>query len=156
MFSRTSPSPSRKAKSTVSVSPEYAFSNRFGSILFSLYNPHVAPIFDPLPDSSEPPRKRRDEDEIPPFNSPLCSFKMKTDLEESAETEAAVIKRFDERSRVLVAELGKQEYDIEVSMVPFDVERTGGDRIRRQTPPKKTSDDARSFVERKKKFSSTR
>ena len=155
MSSKTLPSPSRKAKSVVSA--DQAFSSRFGSILFSLYNPHVAPNFEPLPSGVEPPKKKDEDDEVPPFDSPLCAFKVRTDLDDDAKSEGEVIHRFDERSRVLVAEIGKQEYDIEVSMVPFDVERTGGDRIRKRSPPKSVKgDDARSFVERKKKFNQTK
>ena len=153
-MNKTLPSPSRRSRPP-QISADEAFSNRFGSILFSLYNPHVAPNFDPMPIAPERPKKKNDDDEIPPFESPLCSFKVKTDLEEADRLEAGVIQRFDERSRVLVAEIGKQEYDIEVSMVPFDVERTGGDRIQKHSPPRTVKDDARSFVERKKKFADT-
>jgi hypothetical protein len=58
---------------------------------------------------------------------------VKEDLQESESHETEIVNAFDQRSRTLLAELSKKEYDIEVSMVPYDVERSGSDRMSRRS-----------------------
>lgn len=144
-LSRRSSTPSKKQPE---LSADEAFSNRFGSILFSLYNPQISPDFDPLPKRKTTKKKYDIDDDITPFESPLCSFKVKTDLKDDAKEEDSLVHQFVERSKVLVAELSKPEYNIEVSMVPYEVERVGGDRMSRITSPSKVSLDTRSYAER--------
>lgn len=117
------------------TSPEAAFSNRFSSILFSLYNPQIDPNFDPFPPSNKKPFQ---QEELPPFESPLCSFKVKTEMEDDENKHQQLINEFSQRSAVLVTELSKSEYDIQVSMVPFDVERTAADRRNEQANRRKS------------------
>jgi hypothetical protein len=112
--------------------PDVAFSKRFATTLNSLYNPHITPKFDPLPTAPEGP-KPKGLDKAPAFDSPLCTFRVKTDLQESEARQAELEEAFDERSRALLAELSKKEYDIEVSMIPYDVERSAGDRMSRSS-----------------------
>jgi hypothetical protein len=119
---------SRSEKRECTDTPEDAFSKRFAAVLFSLYNPHIAPELNPLPSAPSAP-KPKGIDKAPAFDSPLCTYRVRTDLQKSAEDQAAVVAAFDQRSRVLLAEIKKDEYDIEVSMVPYDVERTAGDRM---------------------------
>jgi hypothetical protein len=144
---------SRRSKSQASpeLPPDAAFTNRFSSILFSLYNPHIAvdlaPIRSKKPDAHAPKAK---PEKLPPFDSPLCSFKVKSDLRQSQAEQDQVVSNFDRRSEILLAELGKKEYDIEVSMVPYDVERTGADRMSQKSASdkskKKKADDASSRI----------
>lgn len=130
------------------VSANEVFSNRFGSILFSLYNPQIEPVFDPMPKKQQMKKKKYDiDDEIAPFESPLCSFKVKTDMEDDNAEEESLVRQFNARSKVLVSELSKAEYDIEISMIPYDVERNGADRMS-VVSPSKMSCDAKSYVER--------
>jgi hypothetical protein len=71
---------------------------------------------------------------------------VRNDLKDSENTEEDHVKQFDKRSRELLAELSRKEYDIEVSMVPYDVERSGGDRMSRRsstTAPGSPSTSAR-------------
>ena len=113
-----------------------SFSQRFQSILFSLYNPQdrdqlVYDSLHPLPagsvSASEKPKKYVED--YPDFSSPLCSFKVRNDIEEDGESRKKLLDAFHRRSAELVNELSLREYDqIKVSMVPFDVERTAEDR----------------------------
>jgi hypothetical protein len=138
-----------KSQSAPDLPPDVLFTNRFTSILFSLYNPHIpldlAPAKPKKADADSPKAK---PEKLPPFDSPLCSFKVKSDLRQSQAEQDQVVASFDRRSEVLLAELGKKEYDIQVSMVPYDVERTGGDRISQKSASdkskKKKADDASS------------
>jgi hypothetical protein len=146
--SRTSRPTSRasKAKPVKNLPPEQAFAERFSSIFFSLYNPQRAPDFTAAPVSA--PREPSEvEGKLPAFDSPLCVFKVKSELAASKDDEAAIMESFDERSAVLVSDLKKTEYDIEFSMVPYDVERPGSDRITEaMDKKKKAGNDKRSVA----------
>jgi hypothetical protein len=124
------------------MSPEQPFSDRFSSIFFSLYNPQRAPDFT-IPTVSPPKEPSEVEGKLPAFDSPLCVFKVKSDLAAFRQGEAVIIEAFDERSAVLVSEMKKTEYDIEVSMIPYDVDRPGSDRITEALDKKKKSDSDR-------------
>jgi hypothetical protein len=71
---------------------------------------------------------------------------VKSELTATREEEAAIIEAFDERSAVLVSELKKTEYDIEVSMIPYDVERPGSDRITEARDKKRKGDSDKGSV----------
>ncbi|KAK8882988.1 hypothetical protein M9Y10_045635 [Tritrichomonas musculus] len=115
-----------------------SFSQRFQSIFFSLYNPQDREklIYDTLPPidlSVDEKNQNQSNDEFPEFNSPLCAYKIKTDIEENKSTRDQLLQAFHVHSSQLVNELSLKEYDkIEVSMVPFDVERTGDDRSHKE------------------------
>jgi hypothetical protein len=131
---KTGRSQSSRARKRVSEDPpDLAFSKRFSTILFSLYNPHISPEFDRLPSQPESSTKSKGLDKAPSFDSPLCTFRVKSDLQESEARQDEIIQAFDQRSKALLSELKKKEYDIEVSMVPYDFERSGGDRMSRKS-----------------------
>jgi hypothetical protein len=148
MSLRSSRSSSRTAKSKKAkdIPPAQAFSERFSSIFFSLYNPQRSPDFTTPPIFPAPPGSKGEE-KLPKFESPLCTFKVTTELEDSKEEGAKILQQFNQRSAVLVAEMQKPEYNIEVSMLPYDVERSGSDRITESLGKKRRGDaDKRSVA----------
>ncbi|OHT00782.1 hypothetical protein TRFO_07761 [Tritrichomonas foetus] len=121
----------KKKKALPPAPPSVSFSKRFQNVLFSLYNPQDREklIYDTLPPMSEVKESRPPKEDPPEFNSPLCAYKIRVDLEEDGETRKKLLTDFHNRSAELVNELSLKEYDqIKVSMVPFDVERTAEDR----------------------------
>lgn len=56
-----------------------------------------------------------EEEDIPPFESPLCSFKIKMDVEDDRERSAQAFELFHERTKVLVAELVDNSYSVDNS-----------------------------------------
>lgn len=144
--SRLSTATQKKKRSQLDKQPaKNSYSQRFQSIFFSLYNPQDREkvIFDALPLVDSPTDANNDKqsnDEYPQFNSPLCAYKIKTEIEENKLTRDQLLQSFHAHSSQLVNELSLKEYDkIEVSMVPFDVERTGDDRSHKE--PRRQSDE---------------
>lgn len=145
----------KKRSQLIPQQANQSYSQRFQSIFFSLYNPQDREkvIFDTLPLVESPTdsknqnqNQNQTKDEYPQFNSPLCAYKIRTEIEENKSTRDQLLQAFHNHSSQLVNELSLKEYDkIEVSMVPFEVERTGDDRSHKE--PRRQSDDRMKDVQ---------
>ena len=139
--------------SFLKISSREIISLSYGSkrIFFSLYNPQDRKnlIFNAVRYVDSPKDSNNDnqsKEDYPQFNSPLCTFKIKTDIEDKKSTRDNLLNAFHSHSSQLVNELSSKEYDkIEVSMVPFDVERTGDDRSHKE--PRRQMDDKMKDVQ---------
>lgn len=126
-FASSKLSTSSKKRNLQPQSVNDIFSQRFQSVLFSLYNPpdRERAVYGNLPPLSEDiSGSQSNVNDIPEFNSPLCSYTIKTEIKKDKETRNQQLDAFHNRSVQLINELSQPDYDkVQISIVPYETDK---------------------------------
>lgn len=103
------------------INPQEMLNQRFESMLFSLYKPQIRPHLDDFVESGSN-TSFKPLIEQPKFDSPVCTFRLNSSLDDSDDKNQDN-EKIKERTNILASEIQLDNYISDFSVVPFNYER---------------------------------